>query len=192
MKKVVIDPGHGGKFTGAVCDGITEKDINLSLALLLAAEFIRRGTKAVLTRFSDVHLSEDLNEDLQLRCVVEHEERPDLFISLHCNSFSDHGANGFEIFTTPGQTKSDIYATSILESVQEAFPHINYRTDTSDGDGDREENFKVLRSTKGPAVLIEAGFLSNSNDLSHLISPAFRQKLAIAICDGFLTAHAND
>lgn len=188
VKKIVIDPGHGGKFTGAVCDGVAEKDVNMAIALLLASECMQRGIKPVLTRFNDVHLSEVLEEDLQLRCNIEHEEQPDLFISIHCNSFSDPSVNGFEIFTTPGETDSDRYATSIFNTVKNTFPALNYRPDLSDGDVDREENFKVLRGTNGPAVLIEAGFLSNQSDFSRLVDRRFRRALAKAICTGFLTA----
>jgi N-acetylmuramoyl-L-alanine amidase len=149
---------------------------------------MQRGVKPVLTRFNDVHLSEDINDDLQKRCNIEHEEHPDLFISIHCNSFSDPSVNGFEIFTTPGETGSDRYATSIFNTVKNTFPALNYRPDLSDGDVDREENFKVLRGTKGPSVLIEAGFLSNQSDFSRLVDRRFRRALAKAICTGFLTA----
>ena len=98
-----------------------------------------------------------------------------LLISLHNNAASTKKewttAHGFEIYTSPGQTKSDFCATIIFEALQKEFPTIRARADYSDGDPDKEAGFWMLTKTKGLAVLIEWLFMDNKTEVEMLKSP---------------------
>jgi len=182
--KIIIDPGHGGKFTGAVCNGVAEKDINLRIALKLCDYLIAKGVMVGMTRAIDTALKGNLQESLQQRCNIEHLFKPDLFISIHCNACDNPAVHGFEVFTTPGQTDSDKYATAIFNTFKERFPGRKYRSDMDDGDPDREENFKVLRGTKGAAVLVELGFLSNDAERAWLMDAMNQRDIALVLAIG--------
>lgn len=79
---------------------------------------------------------------------------------IHGNAFNSK-ANGFEIYTTPGETKSDPVAQIVFEKVQKEIPEFKMRADWSDGDADKEARFYVLKNTITPAVLSEMGFFDH-------------------------------
>ena len=87
-KVVVLDAGHGGRFSGAYYDGICEKDINLQVVLKLGALIEKNlpNVKVVYTRTVDMHFSETLGVDLQARANIAHKNNADLFISVHSNA----------------------------------------------------------------------------------------------------------
>ena len=98
-----------------------------------------------------------------------------LYVSIHVNASAKSGwdkATGFSIYTSPGETKSDILATDIFDAAAELLKPIgkSLRKDTSDGDPDFEENFYVLRKTICPAVLTENFFQNSKSDVEWLES----------------------
>ena len=185
MKKVMLDPGHGGVFSGAHCEDAIEKRIVLRVAIHLKRLLEVQGMEVSMTRDGDFHLSTVLSEDLQERCNLEHQVRPDCFVSIHCNAHDNKNAKGFEVWTSPGQTSSDNLATMISRSADSYVPEFAARKDMSDGDPDKESRFKVLVGTRGCAVLVELGFLSNEHDREFLLSTEgqfeFAKMLASAI-----------
>lgn len=80
------------------------------------------------------------------------------YLSVHSNA---GGGKGSEIFTSPGDTKSDKIATVFGEEYKNEFPNQKLRTDFSDGDLDKEKRFYVLTKTKVPAILTESFFMDN-------------------------------
>jgi N-acetylmuramoyl-L-alanine amidase len=102
-----------------------------------------------------------------------------LFLSIHGNAAGSTTARGFEVFTSIGQTKADIYATFLFNEVQEAFPKWLFRSDKIDNDPDKEANFFVLSQTTMPAVLSENGFFTNYKDAVMMFDPAFQDTLAL-------------
>ena len=93
-----------------------------------------------------------------------------IFISNHANASPSHEARGFEVYTTPGITKSDKLAELLWENVKDILgDRIRYRTDTSDGDHDKEARFFVLSRTAMPAILIEHLFFDNPDDAKLLM-----------------------
>jgi N-acetylmuramoyl-L-alanine amidase len=102
-----------------------------------------------------------------------------LFLSIHGNAATPT-ARGFEVFTSIGQTKADIYAEFLFNEVKEAFPKWVYRMDTIDNDPDKEANFFVLSQTSMPAVLSENGFFTNYKDALMMFDPAFQDTLALS------------
>src|SRR3989339_161738 len=102
IRKVVIDPGHGGDFRGCKGrNGLCEKDVNLDVSKRLRDLLENNGIKVTLTRTTDRPLSANLNEDLNSRVDVANREQPDLFISIHCNWSNNSDVRGFEIFYSP-------------------------------------------------------------------------------------------
>ena len=98
-----------------------------------------------------------------------------LYISIHVNASAKNGwdkATGFAIYTSPGETKSDILATDIFDEATKVLKPIGkkFRKDMSDGDPDFEENFYVLRKTICPAVLTENFFQNSKEDVEWLES----------------------
>ena len=161
---ILIDPGHGGLDQGACANGMREASYVLATAHYLKDYLWAAGHVAHLTRAGDHALGPDKKTDLAARCAIEQSWKPDLFLSLHCNAFIETGAHGFEVWTSPGQTRSDLAAECIINAFSKAFPDRVLRRDFADGDQDKEAKFYVLTGTKGPAVLVELGFLTNKNE----------------------------
>lgn len=107
-----------------------------------------------------------------------------VYISEHSNASASHKARGFCAFTSPGVTKSDEYATALIELYKHKFgmhiddraEFIRIREDSSDGDPDHEARFYELVKTKMPAVLIENLFFDQFLDAQLLISEKYRSE----------------
>ncbi|MHA1809379.1 MAG: N-acetylmuramoyl-L-alanine amidase family protein [Candidatus Heimdallarchaeaceae archaeon] len=163
-KIIVIDPGHGGSDQGALSKIYSESSIVLNLSLKISHCLIKLGWAPVLTRYLDTYIG------LDNRVQIANKLNPRAFISAHCNGYPTPTANGFEIFTSPGNTKADSLATNIFNHFKSSYPYVNKRTDLSDSDPDKEASFFVLTKTKCPAVLIEYGFITNDEDRARLTS----------------------
>lgn len=181
--KICLDPGHGGKFNNAQGNGLIEKSVVLEYAGLVRARLEYLGHEVLLTRDIDMHLDENLDRDLLARAEIANNWGADVFISLHCNGFKDPSANGFEVWTSPGETKSDHLAQEIIEEFAFEFPTVKIRKDMSDGDGDKEAKFVVLTKTDMSAALIEIGFLTNVNDATRIKSVQGKQGFVNSVCN---------
>lgn len=104
-----------------------------------------------------------------------------IFISNHSNASASHNARGFEVYTTPGVTNSDKLAEMLWNNVKDMLgDRIRYRTDTSDGDHDKEARFFVITKTAMPAILIEHLFFDNVDDVKLLMDPDIVERFAEA------------
>ncbi len=104
-----------------------------------------------------------------------------IFVSIHSNASASHRARGFEIYTTPGVTRSDELAEIYWDTVKEVMgDRIIYRTDTSDGDHDKEARFFVLTRTAMPAILGEHLFFDNEDDAKLLMDDEIVERFAEA------------
>lgn len=170
--KIIIDPGHGGRDSGAVsADGQTmEKDIVLTVSKRIA-ELLRPHGEIHMTREDDTFLT------LSGRARKANNLGADL-LSIHCNA---GGGRGIEAFTSPGQTASDPWATAILDELHSCFPGRPIRKDLSDGDPDKEERFTVLTKTRNSAVLVELGFIDTEEGRFFLTAPTNQERMAQAI-----------
>jgi N-acetylmuramoyl-L-alanine amidase len=178
---ITLDAGHGGKDPGAVGPtGQREKDIVLAVALRMACLLEDAGVRTHLTRCDDRFL------ELHERAQLANEADTDLFLSLHCNSAERWDATGFEVFTTPGQTDADEFATSLFLEFAKRFPSRPKRMDDKDGDPDKEASFAVLRLTRMPAALFELDFISNTAAGAWMARPENQDAMAEALCDGVL------
>ncbi len=101
-----------------------------------------------------------------------------VFISIHANA---GGGRGLEVFTSPGQTRSDAIATMFLNCFASVFPEARIRTDVQDGDPDKEANFTVLTKTSMPAILTENFFMDTRDECEkYLMTNEGRDLIAFA------------
>lgn len=167
--KVVIDAGHGGKDPGAPSvTGQWEKQFNLSVALkvqkLLENE---QRIRPYLTRSTDVFI--ELND----RAKLPNELQADLFISIHANRYTSN-ATGTETYYNRADSKAfaDVMHKNLVQAT--GLPDRNVR----------QAGFLVIRKTTMPAVLLEAGYLSNSRDAKALFTESVQDRIAAGIVAG--------
>ncbi len=192
---IVLDPGHGGRDPGtrSATFGLLEKDMTLDVALRLRELLVSRGYRVILTREDDRYLS------LEQRAAVANRARADLFISIHFNAVDNPTVNGTETFlltprhhrsTGQGQTSTgdsavhpgneyDHWNALLAFYVQRQLLH-DLRTFDR---GIKRARFSVLREVEAPAVLVEAGYLSNPEEARRIGSVAYRARLARSLAD---------
>ncbi|MFZ3588286.1 SH3 domain-containing protein [Bacillus sp. DJP31] len=169
-KTIVIDPGHGGRDSGAKgVRGTFEKTLTLRTAKLLDEKLRAAGAKSVLTRSQDAYVS------LNSRVSFAHYYQADAFLSLHYDSSIYPSANGT---TTYYYNKTKDY--SLGQSIQS---EMIKQTSLSDR-GVNYSNFHVLRQNKRPSVLLELGFLSNISEEAHVSTSQYQEKVTTAIFNG--------
>ena len=177
---IMIDPGHGGRDPGAVGpNGMKESEVVLAVSERLGI-FLIDKVMVYTTRETDTFV------ELTERSKRANRVPVDLFLSIHCNSAGSSQANGYEVFTSPGETEADPFATQLFLSWAARNPDKVGRVDHDDGDPDKEANFSVLRHTRMPAALFEIGFISNSQFESYASSDVNRQFMAESLGLGIL------
>lgn len=183
-RTVVIDGGHGGPDPGCIRGELVEKDLTLDLAWRLAERFRQAAMRPVLTRTTDVDLGDpgvaDLRQrkrdDLQRRANLAFEQRAELLLSIHANSFPSPLWSGAQVFYHPADPAGQKLAQAIQDAlVAELGP--NPRREKA---GD----FFLLARAKVPAALVEVGFLSNPREAALLAEPGYRDRVATAIFHG--------
>ncbi|MFN3995919.1 MAG: N-acetylmuramoyl-L-alanine amidase, partial [bacterium] len=175
---IVIDPGHGGKDSGAVNRNLNlqEKNITLQISLLLEQKLRKLGYNVILTRRGDYELTGSPvdSEELQARVNVAKNNKAILFVSVHINASTYSFANGVMTF----------YNKDIDYPLAQAIHQELVKTNIFDDKGIRQANFYVLKYNSVPSVLLELGFISNYNDAIKLTNPQNLEKLANAIAKG--------
>jgi N-acetylmuramoyl-L-alanine amidase len=169
-KTIVIDPGHGGRDSGAKgVRGIFEKELTLRTAKLLDEKLRAAGAKSVLTRSQDVYVS------LNNRVSFSHYYQADAFLSLHYDSTVYPSANGITSYYYDKSKDQSLAQTLQKELIKQ--------TSLSDR-GLKHGNFHVLRQNKRPSVLLELGFLSNVTEEAHVSSSLYQDQVTTAIFNG--------
>jgi N-acetylmuramoyl-L-alanine amidase len=166
--RIVVDAGHGGKDNGANRNGINEKDLNLSLALMLRDALTAKGFKVYMTRSTDVFLP------LPQITAITNQVHPDLFISIHHNASVNTAQHGIETyyFTPQSIALARKVHTREINGVGER-----------DG-GVKQARFYVIHHTDVPAILCEVGYVSNPAELTSLQGMDRKMKTARSIADG--------
>ena len=195
QKTVIVDAGHGGDDGGAIgIDGTVEKDINLDIALKLEKILKFYGFNVIMTRTQDVMTCDDGLDSLRKRKISDIHNRfelmrknPDaIFISVHQNKFEDSSQHGTQVFYSGNDERSKELAEAIQTSVTLTLQRKNDRVVKKSGLG-----IYLLYHAKIPAVLVECGFISNSDEVKKLKDESYRMKLAILIADGLLKYLSN-
>lgn len=169
VTKVFIDPGHGGRDPGAVANNLQEKNLNLTIAKLIAIHLTTnyRDVAVKLSRMNDTYVS------LQQRAVQANKWNANLFISVHVNA---GGGTGFESYRFPTSRSGKTYQKIIHPTI---IRNINVRDR-----GQKAANFYVLQKTKMPALLLECLFIDSKHDVKKLTDDDFLNKLASATAVG--------
>jgi len=178
--KIALDPGHGGIFPGAIGVNpfeLREKDVMLALVLKIGKLLKQNGHHIIYTRHQDAHLDENVRADLLKRIACANDHKADVFISLHCNAYSDPNPEGIETLYYPDSPLSEKLARTIQDSVVSTFAdHVNR--------GVKPKDLFILRHAQMPACQLETEFISNPAQLEFLAAPANQDHLARAIADG--------
>ncbi len=167
----MLDAGHGGKDPGAVFEGRKEKDDNLQLALALGDILENRGVDVRYTRMEDIYQSPFE------KATKANEEGVDYFVSFHRNAAEEPGnGSGVQTLVYNDQGIKAELARNINQELEKlGFKNLGV---------DERPNLVVLKRTKMPVVLIEAGFIDNEKD-NELFDQKFYQ-MAEAIADGII------
>lgn len=177
----ILDNGHGGMISGVYQtpgkrspvwpDGtqLFEGEFNRAIVdrLVKMCEANNIDYINLVATPKDISLSERVNTANRL---AKSSDKPCIYVSIHANGFSDESANGWGVYTSPGETKSDEIATILFNKAEQEFPNYKMRPDTySDGDPDKESNFYVLVHTTMPAILSENFFMTNERECKTLL-----------------------
>lgn len=195
---VVLDPGHGGHDHGATSPYAREKDCNLALALKVRAKLQAKGFRVVMTRNGDYFLT------LHQRVEIANRVPNAIFVSVHHNSTHSNisEAKGIETFTlAPHGTTSPFARTRRTETLSgndqdsenialaaAVHSHVmngltRKKLPTPDR-GIQRARFSVLCTIRCPAILFEAGFVSNPAEGSRVANATYQDMLADFICEG--------
>ena len=173
---IVLDAGHGGSDRGAVGpSGLTEKEVTLAVALKTERLLTENGADVIMTRRSDIDVASPQasnTEELGAR-VAKAPYDAEIFISIHCNAFSNPQSNGMETFYYSGKSESYRLAALLNEELQN-YGGLNNR-------GVKSANFYVIKHTNCPSSLIELAFITNYEEERLLASDEYQQRLAQAI-----------
>ena len=176
---VVIDPGHGDWDPGANVGNVLEKDISLTTSKAIEQALDEANIKAVLTRETDISLSDNKIDDLKKRAAKSAENNANYFVSIHVNSFDESDeVSGFEIY------KKNDESHSIAQNIGKNIEILNYSKNRGILDGGK--SLQVLRDNTVPSVLIELGYLNNDNDYSYLSNDEKLQEMGKAIAKGII------
>ena len=187
--KVIIDAGHGGEDGGAEAGGVVEKDINLSISLILADMLRAQGFEVEEVRREDISVYSDEAETLSQKKTSDLHNRSDLFncdpnnvvISIHQNKFENPKYFGTQIFYSTNDGNSPVLAESIKTAVTMLLQPDNARECKP-----ASSEIFILDQAKVPAVIVECGFLSNEQERQKLMTEEYQKKLAFSIMLGFL------
>ncbi|MEG6585492.1 N-acetylmuramoyl-L-alanine amidase family protein [Dendrosporobacter sp. 1207_IL3150] len=178
-KVIVVDPGHGGSNPGAVANNTRETDNNLSVSLKLRDKLVQAGAKVIMTRETDKTVAaagSTLGQELQARVDLAQANNADIFVSIHSNSNPNPDIAGAMTFYHSG--KSPKLATEVQSAIIKETKAIDK--------GTAPETFYVLRNTTMPGILVEMGFVTNSQEAAKLSSDSYRNSIAQGIFNGIV------
>jgi len=171
--KILLDPGHGGKESGASGPtGYLEKDVNLIISKLLRDELAKRGAKVVMTREDDRDVS------LVERQVIIGKEEPAISLSIHHNSLPDNGdaekTKGFSSFWYHPQAHgiAIFLHNYVVKNLRKPSAGVFWN------------NLALTRPSAVPSVLLELGFMSNPDEFEEIVNPQAQKKMANTLANG--------
>jgi len=214
VKRVVIDPGHGGKDPGAMYRGLREKDITLDLARRVAAKLRKMlGVQVLLTRDRDTYL------DLEERTAFANTRDADLFVSIHVNAAASHRLSGMETYflnlasdeesmrvaarenATTTRSISDLQvilndlmlnskineSNRLARSVHHGMLRAARKKAKINDLKVKQAPFYVLIGARMPSILVEVGFMTNSKEYRLLSKKSYRDVVAQGIAEGIVS-----
>ncbi|MBS3809500.1 MAG: N-acetylmuramoyl-L-alanine amidase, partial [Desulfobacterales bacterium] len=214
VRRIVIDPGHGGKDYGApgYIRGVHEKEVVLDISKKLAEQLRRElNCEVLLTRNKDKYLT------LEERTAIANTKNADLFISVHANAAGNHNAYGIETYFLNLTTDEESIAVAARENAtsekniselqtilndlmrnakvnessrlatyvqDELYGQLENRYSRIKNKGVKQAPFYVLLGARMPSILIETSFISNKRECRRLADPQYQQELCEGIVEG--------
>ena len=212
VETVMLDPGHGGSKPGAVVGEILEKDINLRFAKILGKTLEDQGFNVLYTRTGDKHVplekrtamanAKKVDLFISLHCNAHDNSRVrglEIYnlnlatsedaaeVAARENSVSQKKISDLEVILTDLMLKSKIRESTNLANdvLQEAVQYGKQFYDLG-GCETRQAPFYVLMGAQMPAILVEAGYLTNPSERKRLQSYAYLKRLSWGITQGIL------
>ncbi|SMO79482.1 N-acetylmuramoyl-L-alanine amidase CwlD [Melghirimyces algeriensis] len=182
---IVLDPGHGGQDGGARSkDGILEKDIALTIALLLRDYLQESGALVIMTREQDHDLADQGTsrrkaQDLMRRVDIVKKSKADAFISIHLNAIPSPRWSGAQTFYYPTMEQNQQLAKSIQSELIR-------NLENTDRKARHSGEVYILKSSPIPSALVEVGFLSHPEEARMLAEPSYQKKMAASIYHGII------
>ena len=186
---VVIDVGHGGNDPGKIgVDNVKEKDVNLAISKKLFQVLNEQGYKVVLTRSEDVVLGDgdkfskisDLNKRCEIINNAYEENNKCIMVSIHQNSFTQTSVHGAQSFYFQRSEQSKLLG----ETLQKI---LNEKVNEKEKKAKPNDSYYILINSKCPGIIVECGFLSNSDEATKLTNETYQKELAEILSEGIST-----
>jgi N-acetylmuramoyl-L-alanine amidase len=206
-KMVVIDPGHGGKFTGT-CGytkesgkDLCERDVNLSVGLKLRDALKSSGIKVFMTRETDIGFASNSSDDLRARTnlangFIKGNNDNSIFISVHHNaSPTSPYVKGYETYYYDYHNLDPMYPYDPLQVkylndskrfAEVIHPNVVSALGLIDRKIHNDQSFYVIRNTQMPSVLVELGYMTNRDEESRIKTADYQQKAAQALANSII------
>lgn len=187
---IVIDPGHGGTDPGSIGykTKVHEDELNLAMSKKLEKKLEQAGFNVVMTRKDNNALIEGKGkkwkrEEMEARRDLIEKTRPNMIISLHQNSYTNHSLRGAQVFY---DKKSEI-SKEIATSIQEQFKLNLDKSIKAPSPGD----YFMLKCSSAPSVIVECGFLSHPEEEKLLQTDEYQDKIISSIYLGIVNFFQN-
>lgn len=182
---IIIDAGHGG-FDGGTSgvDGAVEKDINLSVAKKVKSQLELMGINCIMTRTEDVTTADDnlkttkekKTSDIKNRLKLVNDTPNSVLLSIHQNFYTTEKYSGLQVFYSGNNEQSEQLASLLQTNTHDFLQPDNTRQIKK-----AESNLYLLYKATAPSVLVECGFMSNTEENKKLQDDAYQTKLAYII-----------
>ena len=174
-KKVFLGVGHGGTDSGAVANGLKEKDLNLGIAKECAITLQRHGVTVLMSRTKDEN--DTLNDEIK-EC---NKFKPDLAVDIHNNA---GGGDGAEAFYHYGGGTSKTLAENVLAEIVKLGQ--NSRGAKTKKNAFGKDYYGFIRETSAPAIIVECAFIDNKTDIKIIDTAAEQKVMGVAVAKGIL------
>ena len=189
-RAIFLDPGHGGSDSGAVENGVREKDLTLSVYNKVSSRLASLGYTVLTSRNTDKDVG------LVSRADQANKSNADMFLSIHFNAGGRGTAYGIETYYykheqgyEPEINKDNHNSPERIEKSRKLANKIQqnllYKTGAYDR-GVKRASFAVLRETSIPSILVELGFIDNQEEVNKIKTNEYQEKLADGIVDGIV------
>ena len=162
-------PAHGGDDPGKIgINKAKEKEINLKIAKELEKLLTNEGIKIIMTRTDDGGLYQESSknkkvEDMRRRCEIITEAKPVFTVSIHQNSYPEESVKGAQVFYYGQSDEGKDLAETLQKTLVQQLDPQNHRQAKAN------ESYFLLKKTPSPTVIVECGFLSNSQEADLLV-----------------------